>query len=453
MATIAEIKQAIVNAHNAGKTEDAAKLAEILKQQMAVTPRSQAEVDKEYNAMPWYKQAATAADDLVRIGASGISFGGLDRLLGPEAEKATQEARMRAGWAGVPAEVMGTLASPITRAVGGVGRVVSEALPTGLIPRMLVGAAEGGTLGATDAGIKGKDVQDGILSGAIIGSAIPAALKSISGVSSFIQGTKAGAIDEAFNAGKAGGTTSKSFRQGQAGKPITDAKQEFANAEANWSTANVDPRKLIKEFTDIHKEIVTPSGVSKLTAEDSKAFNNMRQIILRSTRRGNNVQNFDAIRRQLDAWSGEGATEMQQMMATRLRNAIRNSVEEVQPGYVNDLNQYSKAKTAQAAGKELSGFFPKGGLLGHLAQGALVGSGVASVPIVGPGVLAAAPLFSPKTMGLLANLFGEAVGKTGATAGAAAPMWSNYQDSRKRKKEQRKRLEISIPGGDLPVGQ
>lgn len=399
------------------------------------TARDPKVVQAEYDAMPWYSQLGTAADDLVRIGADGISFGGLDTLLGPEAKKLTDEARIRAGWAGTAADVGGMVASPVSRTVGAIGKGVTKLSP-GLLSRIGVGAGEGASLGAVDAKMRGNDVGGAASTGAAIGAAIPVIGKALARTGSFVQGTKPGAMEEAFNSGKTGGSTGKAFRQGQAGKQMTNAKEDFANAEGRWSTGPVNPKKVLDEFAKIRSETRTPSGVSKLTRDDQNAFKEMTKAINRSLGRGSNVQNMDALRRQIDEWAD--GTEIQKMMATRLKESIRKSVEKVQPGYVDDLNAYSGAKNAHAAGKELADVFPKGSLLGHLAQTAVVGSSVAGAPIVGPGALAGIPLFSPKISGLIANIMGEITGRTGTNAGVAAPAWSSYQEQRKRKRKARK---------------
>lgn len=401
----------------------------------ATTPRSAEEVNKEFEAMPWYSKLGTAADDLVRIGADGISFGGLDRLLGPEAQKLTDEARIRAGWAGTAADVGGMVASPVSRTVGMAGKAASKLAP-GLLGRMGIAAAEGGALGATDAAIRGKDIKEGATTGAAISAAIPVVGKALARTGAFVQGTKPGSLEEAFVSGERGGSTSKAFRQGQRGQHMTDAKGDFAAAENSWSTGPVDPKKLKQAVADIRKEVVTPTGLSKLEAADKRAFDQMNTVILKGLKRGSNVQNMDAIRRQIDAWAD--GTEMQKMMATRLKEAIRQSVEKVQPGYVDDLSAYANAKKAHAAGKELNDVFPKGGLLGHLAQTAVVGSSVIGAPIVGPGVLAAGPMFSPKISGLIANILGEITGRTGTHAGIAAPVWSGYNENKKRERKARR---------------
>lgn len=436
MATIEQMKQALVNAHKAGDTAAATKLAAAIVNAEKVTPRSEKQVMDEYNNMPWYSKAGTAADDLVRLGASGISFGGLDRLLGPEQAKLTEEARIRAGWAGTGAEIGGSIASPITRAVGAVGSGLTKVAP-GLLARMGIAGGEGAVLGATEAAIKGKDVKDGATTGAIISGMIPGLGAALGRTSSFFQGTDPKSLTTAFKSGMEGGSVGKAFRQAQAGKHITDAKNEFANAERGWSRGSVRVVPLMDEATKITREVTTDRGVPKLTPADMNAYESMMSMVNKMLTRGDSVQEFDALRRQLDDFAGRG--EQQAMMATRLRDVIKNSVNQVEPRYTRDLGRYSRAKDAQAAGKDLADVFPKGSLLGHLAQTAVIGSGIAGMPIVGPGVMAALPMFSPKASGLIANLTGQAVGKTGVRPGAAAPIWGDYQDRRKAERKRNRR--------------
>jgi hypothetical protein len=67
----------------------------------------------EYDAKPWYAKAGIAADDIMRIGAEGMTRGGLDKVLGPEEQAKTQAAHERAGLAGDVAQIGGALvASP-----------------------------------------------------------------------------------------------------------------------------------------------------------------------------------------------------------------------------------------------------------------------------------------------------------------------------------------------------
>jgi hypothetical protein len=142
MATMKELKEALVAAHNAGNKEHAAKLADAIRNAEKVTPRSEQELQKEYDASPWYSQLGQSADDMVRLAASGISFGQLDKWLGPEEAKKTAEARTRAGLAGDVAEIGGSVMSPVTQGVSVLGNVAARAAP-GLLSRMGIAGAEG----------------------------------------------------------------------------------------------------------------------------------------------------------------------------------------------------------------------------------------------------------------------------------------------------------------------
>lgn len=130
-----------------------------------------------YDAMPWYQQAGQAADDTVRLLASGLTFGYADKLAGAlggegtEAErKRTQDARDRAGWAGTAAELTGGVAAPIGLAGRGAtlaGRFGTGAMTggKGLAARSALMGAEGAGYGALTA--SGNDENIGL--GALLG--------------------------------------------------------------------------------------------------------------------------------------------------------------------------------------------------------------------------------------------------------------------------------------------
>lgn len=116
-----------------------------------------------YDAMPWYQQAAQAADDTARLLASGLTFGYADKLAGAiggegtEAERArTQQARERAGWAGTAAELTGGVAAPVGLAGRGatlMGRFGTGAMTgaKGLAARTGLAGVEGAGYGALTA--------------------------------------------------------------------------------------------------------------------------------------------------------------------------------------------------------------------------------------------------------------------------------------------------------------
>src|SRR5215211_1465892 len=71
-----------------------------------------------YEAMPWYKQAGTAVQDISRLAANSAMFGYGDKLAAlargtslNEERALTQQSRDRAGFAGDVAEIGGVLTS------------------------------------------------------------------------------------------------------------------------------------------------------------------------------------------------------------------------------------------------------------------------------------------------------------------------------------------------------
>lgn len=144
-------------------------------------PRSAAEVQAEYDAMPWYAQAGTAADDVMRAIANGMTFGFADKIAGAlsgdgtEAERAkTTEAQMRGGSASTAATIGGSLATGMGAARNGatlIGRFGTDAMRGvgGLTARAGLAAAEGAGYGALSAAGQDQDLGDGALMGAIMG--------------------------------------------------------------------------------------------------------------------------------------------------------------------------------------------------------------------------------------------------------------------------------------------
>jgi hypothetical protein len=140
-------------------------------------PAAPAEVDQ-----PWYVDAAQAADDIVRLGANGITFGYADKLAGymggegTEAERAKSDAaRDRAGLAGSVAEIGGALLPASRLAQAGI--TAARAIPAGvsglkgLAARTLAMGADGAALGALTAAGNDQDIATGAGIGAIAGGA------------------------------------------------------------------------------------------------------------------------------------------------------------------------------------------------------------------------------------------------------------------------------------------
>lgn len=146
---------------------------------------------------PWYKEAAQAADDIVRLTANGLTFGYADKLAGymngtgAEAERQrSEEASGRAGLAGNVAEIAGGIAGggALLKGAGAVAKGVGAVSPTvakfsnaaanlaarpgavGLGARTAGAAGAGAALGALDATGHDRDVAEGATYGAMFGA-------------------------------------------------------------------------------------------------------------------------------------------------------------------------------------------------------------------------------------------------------------------------------------------
>lgn len=148
---------------------------------------------EEYNELPWYMQAAQAADDTVRFIANGATLGYADKFAGymggegTEAERAkTARAKERAGSAAVAAELIGSMA-PATALAKGASAVGLAG--KNLASRTASVATQGGLLGAGQA--MGYDEDPlmgagiGLLAGAggnLLGEGLTAGVSKLVGI-------------------------------------------------------------------------------------------------------------------------------------------------------------------------------------------------------------------------------------------------------------------------------
>lgn len=122
-----------------------------------------------YNQLPWYAQAAQAADDTVRLMANGMTFGQMDKLAAwagssdVEAErKATAEAKARAGSAGVADEIIG----------GGMTGYLLPSVGSGYLGSLGTGALYGGI----DGGLRDAETWTDRAKNAAVGAGAGGAL-------------------------------------------------------------------------------------------------------------------------------------------------------------------------------------------------------------------------------------------------------------------------------------
>lgn len=149
-----------------------------------------------YDALPWYGQAAQAADDTARLIANGLTLGYADKLAGymggegTDAERAkSAQAKERAGAAGTAAEIIGTMlpAGALAKSALSASRYVPQG--AGLLGRSAAMGVDGAALGAVQATGNDQDVGSGAavgflggFGGNLLGEGIGAGLNKAAGV-------------------------------------------------------------------------------------------------------------------------------------------------------------------------------------------------------------------------------------------------------------------------------
>lgn len=172
MATREQLEKALRNAHSAGDTTAAKRLANELKsmsQASALKPEPTAQ--EAFRELPWYLQAAQAADDTARNFADTITFNQLNKLLpNPEAEaEKSEKARERAGSAKIGTDILALMA-PSKAASTVVGTALPAISGSGFLPSLLRESLSGGIVGGGQAAGEGNDPDAGMLTGMVGGA-------------------------------------------------------------------------------------------------------------------------------------------------------------------------------------------------------------------------------------------------------------------------------------------
>ncbi|WP_457663700.1 hypothetical protein [Sinorhizobium medicae] len=162
-----------------------------------------------FEAMPEWQKPLVAAQDVLDLAANGATFGFGNKLAAgiraPFTDKTyaeelgslrqrDEEARQRAGSAGVAAEVVGAAATPVGLANRGAtvaGRLGTSAMtgPSGLAARSALMGAEGAGYGALTAAGNDQDISEGAgygalggVAGNLVGEAVAAGVSKVAGV-------------------------------------------------------------------------------------------------------------------------------------------------------------------------------------------------------------------------------------------------------------------------------
>jgi len=280
---------------NAAVEEISSSLSGSTPAQTAPAPRSAAQVQAEYDALPWYQKAGQAADDVVRTVANGMTFGYADKLAGymndtgTQAERAkTQEAMDRAGSAGTAGEIVGAVATPALAGASGLGlmgRFGSAAVPGvgGFLARSGLAAAEGAGYGALMATGNDRPIKDEALLGAIFGAGGNAVGE---GLAKF-----GGKIAEAFNPNRAVPTidevrsaaNSAYTAADQAGVMYTPQMVDRLRGQVTQGLADMgyDPAlqpgaaAVVRRLEDLTGQNVTLTGLDTLRKVASNGYDKM----------------------------------------------------------------------------------------------------------------------------------------------------------------------------------
>lgn len=194
MASLNDLQDALVNAHNAGDTKAATALADAIANfDQSPKEDTAAQTRAEYDQLPGWQKPLVAADDMVRKFANGVTFGYADKLaaktssgdyeenLKAERQK-SREATDRAGSAGLLAEITGAVAGPSALRIPSAMKFIPQGW--GLLGRLaaagVLGAGEGVGYGGLSALGHDTDVKEGMANGAVAGAIAGPAVEGLS---------------------------------------------------------------------------------------------------------------------------------------------------------------------------------------------------------------------------------------------------------------------------------
>jgi hypothetical protein len=203
MATLQQLEDALRNAASSGNKDAARKLAdEIVRMRQELGPITQfgnkldlqkkqaglegqlATMEQDSTLSGAAGGAARGIDDLVRLGANGISMGFLDKALGPEDRAKTNAARERHPYAGMGAEVLGSMAPMGLASKLGLTAANIPVRGAAVMAPTVDSAAYGGltALGNDQDVLKGAAIGGGLgLFGQGVGAGINSAVKTFAG--------------------------------------------------------------------------------------------------------------------------------------------------------------------------------------------------------------------------------------------------------------------------------
>lgn len=192
----------------------------------------------EFSDAPVWAKPFMAADDLARTTADTLSFGLLDKMLGPQAQMETAARRSRMGGADVAGDIAAGMAIP-TGAPAAIARVGGGPIVRG-VTGLLTGGASGAAQGGLAAAGHDQPVGPGMIQGALAGTGGQAIGQAVGGVvnpaAKLIKG-----VDDSLPA------ASTKNVPGKAPNPARRVEARAAEAEKQGGTAR-DYKESFKEM-------------------------------------------------------------------------------------------------------------------------------------------------------------------------------------------------------------
>ena len=380
---------------------------------------------REFNKLPWYSKIGIAADDLARMGASGITFGGVDKLLGPEAEAATKDAMLRSGIPGQIAEVGGMIASPITRAVGAganyirpVGSGVLKALTS-----LGITASEGATLAGTEAAIKGKDVQDNAETGASLAAGAEAVLKhavpkSMGLLSNLLSKVPYGDLSTIYKLASESSLGAKAIKDIQGNKAPTKLIDAIDKTRTKLEGVPVPKTDQIEEsLVDVFGRTTTSSGHKALDPQDQAIVNKLFDKAYTSKVDATtfNRNNLDDLAGYIEETRVSPAAEKSTggMHVKNVHDVIKKVGSEADPNFKKLMDLFDIRKAAYKVGKATSPLTPNARAFDvardvGLMAAILAGTSAVTNPVLLAGVIPMLTAASPRAVGTIARKAGSA---------------------------------------------
>lgn len=378
----------------------------------------------EFNKLPWYGKAGVAANDLARMGASGITFGGLDKILGPEAEAATKDAQLRSGVPGLAAEVGGMLASPVTRAVGAGAQALRPA-GKGLMKALAslgVTGGEGATLAAVDAAINNKDIADSAETGAALAAgteatlkhAIPKPLGLMANLLSKVPYRDLSDIYEVASKSASGSKAVKDIQRNQAPVALINEIDKLRTKLEGKPVPKTD--EIEEALVDVFGRTTTSSGHKALDPQDQAIINRLFDKAYTSKIDATtfNRNNLDDLAGYIEETKVSPAVEKSTggMHVKNVHDTIKKVGSKADPNFEKLMDLFDVRKKAYTAGKATSTMSPNTRAFDTardvgLATAFIAGSAALTNPVLLTALIPMLTAASPRAVGGIARNAGN----------------------------------------------